>query len=232
MTRQVRWSEWTGPEPDAPLVRMLHSRVVPRRTGKRVAHGVILVGVSTITTMQTFTKGCRFARRNRSTGFIGMTTMLVSVLVAPIELQAAKRAASPSASKDQADYKSVVIAKVEIKQSSGKVLRGKPRQLEWEAQSSVQLEADGHVHDVQLQVEKKDDQGRKLGVTLAYDVDGEAVIAPFEYDTTAKKREILRVDGGIALAVTLTPKKIEIEAPEPDDDIEVPDGQNPLDGLK
>lgn len=134
--------------------------------------------------------------------------------------------------KEQADYKTVVIAKVEIKQSSGKVLKGKPQQLDLEAEQSVQLESDGHVHDVQLQVKKKDDAGRKLGVTLAYDVDGEAIIAPFEYDTTAKKREILRVDGGLALAITLTPKKIKVEAPEPDNDIEVPDGENPLDGLK
>lgn len=128
--------------------------------------------------------------------------------------------------------KLIATVKVEIKQESGKVIKTEPRTIEWDEQNNVRLESDGHVHDVSLQVRKQDDAAKKLSITMAYELDGDPVIAPFEFDTTAKKREIVRTDGGVALAITVTPKRVKIEAPKKRDKLEGGDADEPLDGLK
>jgi len=155
--------------------------------------------------------------------------LLGSILCATGVVPAHAAASEPVA---EQQTKLVAMVKVEIKQQSGKVVKTEPRAIEWDEESNVRLESDGHVHDVSLQIRKQDDAAKKLNVTMADEFDGEPVIAPFAFDTTAKKREIIRTDGGIALAITVTPKRVKVEAPKKRDKIEGSDSDQPLDGLE
>jgi hypothetical protein len=135
----------------------------------------------------------------------------------------------------ESDSKLVATIKVEIRQADGTVLKGEPQTVDWDQDSTINVQAGEHTHAVALTVRKRDDKGTKLGVTVAYRLDGNPIIAPFDYETKAKKREIVRTDGGIALAITVTPKVVKVPPPSPpkdEHDLDLPDGDDPLAGLK
>jgi hypothetical protein len=129
--------------------------------------------------------------------------------------------------------------KLEIKQEDGKVLRNKGDLLDWGQSGTVVIEADEHKHAVELQLTKGSDS--TLTVTLAYERDGTPVVAPYTFDTKIKKREVIHIEGGAAIALTITPKAVKQgdaapppeESPEPapkdKDKIEI--GTNPNDPL-
>jgi len=125
----------------------------------------------------------------------------------------------------------VPMVKVEI-QHKGQVLKSKPQRLDWGESSAVRLERGERVHDVTLQVTRPSEKGKKLHVTLTYELDGELVIEDYAYDTKARKREVLRTDG-VALAVTVTPRTVDDGGPAGrEDKLESPtDINDPLAGL-
>lgn len=111
----------------------------------------------------------------------------------------------------------VAQVKIEIKLESGRVV--KPENVftvDYGVDNNLEIQADGAKHQFLLNVKRKGDKGKEakeVSITVGYDRDGEAIIAPFTFDAKVKKREVLRIEGGIALAFVVTPKKV--EAPKP-----------------
>lgn len=101
----------------------------------------------------------------------------------------------------------VPMVKVEIKHR-GRVLQAAPRRLDWDEAGAIRIERGDRVHDITIEVNRKGNEGKKLHVTLTYELDGERVIENFAYDTRARKREVLRTEG-VALAVTITPRTLD-----------------------
>lgn len=141
----------------------------------------------------------------------------------------------------------VAQIKIEIKLESGRVV--KPEDLftvDFGVENSLEIQAEGSSHQFKLKVDRKSDSdNKKVVLTVGYDRDGEAIVAPYSFDAKLKKREVLRIEGGMALAFTITPKKKtegetptdEEEVPEepeqkPRDKIDVCDKDDPLCGVK
>ena len=138
--------------------------------------------------------------------------------------------AEPS-KEDQAKVKPSI--KVELKLEDGQVLQKAGQIGDWGQDLAVVLDAKGHSHAVSIKVSKADAKGDKLKVELSYKRDSTPVIAPFTYDTKPRKRDIIRTDGGLAIAVTVTPKKVTPKGRSRDDSVEKPkDPDDPLDGLE
>lgn len=104
------------------------------------------------------------------------------------------------------ETKQVAAVEVEIRQESGKIVKGST-ELEWNEDGSLSIEEDGTKHEVELRIEREG-KSKKVSVTVAYSRGGEDIIAPYEFDAKVKKREVLRIEGNLAIAVTITPKKV------------------------
>lgn len=156
---------------------------------------------------------------------------LMLALAAPVAASAAGPEPTPVAEKDKKKTKSMALVKVEIRLENGKVVKSTGNLLDWNEEGFVVFDGEGQNHNVTM-TPKKD--GNKLRIKIAYTRDGTAIIAPFTYETAPKKREILRSDDGLALAITVTPKNVKPdEKPKRDDSIEGPeDPDDPLGGLK
>lgn len=111
----------------------------------------------------------------------------------------------------------VAQVKIEIKLESGRVI--KPENVftvGYGVENNLEIQAEGAKHQFLLNVKRKGDKGKEakeVSITVGYDRDGEAIIAPFTFDAKVKKREVLRIEGGIALAFVVTPKKVEAPSP-------------------
>jgi hypothetical protein len=105
----------------------------------------------------------------------------------------------------------VAIIKVELKLESGKVIKHDGVLFEWGDEGNVVLKYDDHTHDVALKVERPDENGKKVDLTVGYSRDGELIIQPQAVSTEVKKREVIRIEGGAAIALTGTPKKVKLD---------------------
>lgn len=105
----------------------------------------------------------------------------------------------------------VAIVKVEVKLESGKVIKHDGVLFEWGDEGNVVLKYDDHTHDVALKVERPDENGKKIDLTVGYSRDGNLIITPQQVSTEAKKREVIRIEGGAAIALTVTPKKVKLD---------------------
>lgn len=144
----------------------------------------------------------------------------------------------------------VAQIKIEIKLESGRVVKPDDNfTVDFGVENSLEIQADGSNHQFMLKVDRKGDkqQSKEVVLTVGYDRDGEAIVAPYSFDAKVKKREVLRIEGGMALAFTITPKKKttgatpteeeEEEVPEepkqkPRDKIGTCDKDDPLCGVK
>lgn len=146
-------------------------------------------------------------------------------------VNAAEPLPAPAATESEA--KIVAAVKVEIRQESGSVVKGDAL-LDWNEDGTVSIEHDGTQHDLAVRLDRSGNS-KKLSVTLAYTRGGEDVVAPYTFDAKIKKREVLRVEGNLAIAITVTPKKA---APEKPPEPKKPrletgdDSDDPLAGLK
>lgn len=175
----------------------------------------------------------------------GAAILALGLLMGPTAVSAAQN-------NDDAEtqaQREVAQVKLELKLDTGRVVKlPGDFTVEWGVQNALEIEADGSKHQFSVTVEKKGEgkKAKDLKVTVGYDRDGEAIIAPYSFETKAKKREVVRVEGGLAFALTITPKTLagegggdsEVEEqPEepkepPRDKIEIAEDENdPLGGL-
>jgi len=130
------------------------------------------------------------------------------LLCASLPVTAADAAADEAAAEEQRNVASV---KIELKQPSGKVLKYDGAVLEWGADGNVEFKYDDHVHDVALRIERPNDKEKQIKLTVGYSKDGRAVIEPHTLDSEIKKREVVRIDGGVAIAITVTAKNVKVD---------------------
>ena len=148
----------------------------------------------------------------------GARWIVVAALAAPLSLALAAPDAAAAAKKTEKQdqtFKQVAQIKVEIKQESGKVIKTKGT-VDFGAQGTLALAGDDHSHSVHVKVDRTEEKS-EVSITLGYDRDGEAIIAPYSFDTKVKKREVIQIEGGIAIALQVTPKKVAVEAPPPEE---------------
>lgn len=113
----------------------------------------------------------------------------------------------------------VAQVKIEIKLESGRVVKPEGDfTVDYGVDSSLEVQADGAVHQFMLNIKPKGKDNKEVSLTVGYDRDGEPIVAPYTFDAKVKKREVLRIEGGMALAFTITPKKIEGQAPPSDEE--------------
>jgi hypothetical protein len=116
------------------------------------------------------------------------------------------------------ETKQVANAKVELKTVTGAVVKGQLN-LDWGKDGSVELAAGETKHAVGIKVDR-DGEAQQITVTLSYEVDGSPVIEPYTFDMSVGKREVIRVEDGAAIALTVTPKKVksgQTPAPPPEE---------------
>ena len=137
-------------------------------------------------------------------------TPRLALLLACAILPAASANADDAAAATE-ETRSIASVKVELKQPSGKVLKVDGAILDWGGDGEIQFKYDDHVHDVALRVDRPNDKEKLIKLTVGYSKDGRAVIEPHTVDSEIKKREVIRIDGGIALAITVTPKTVKVD---------------------
>lgn len=120
----------------------------------------------------------------------------------------------------------VAQVKLEIKLESGRVI--KPERefvVEYGVDNRLEIQAEGAMHQFLVNVRRKskDDKGPVVSITFGYDLDGEPIVAPYVFDAKVKKREVLRIEGGVAIAFVITPKKVAGEAPTQEEEPEEPE---------
>ncbi len=160
---------------------------------------------------------------------------LAAVLAASLGIIATPVLASAPAveAAAQQESKQVASIQVEIRQESGDVVKGST-QLEWNEDGTLSIEEDGTKHKLNLRVDREGNS-KKLSITVAYSRGGKDIVAPYAFDAKVKKREVLRIEGNLAIAVTVTPTKV--AAPKKDKGKDKPkldvsgDADDPLAGL-
>lgn len=129
----------------------------------------------------------------------------------------------------------VAQIKIEIKLESGRVIKPEDNfTVEFGVDNSLEIQAEGSSHLFSVKVDKKGSKkdSKDVSVTVGYNRDGEAVIAPYTFDTKVKKREVVRVEGGLAIALTVTPKKAEGDKPPEDEEVVPEEKQKPRDKIE
>ena len=117
--------------------------------------------------------------------------------------------------------KQIAQAKVEVKTESGAVLKSHVN-LDWGTDGNVELAAGETKHAVGLKV-VRDGESKEITVTLSYGVDGSPVIEPYTFDSSVGKREVIHIEDGAAIALTVTPTNVKVDGPEPAPPAEEPD---------
>jgi hypothetical protein len=115
--------------------------------------------------------------------------------------------------------------KLEVKQGP-KVHKDPGQTIRWEELTRIPLDIDGQVHEFLVVVSRS---GEKAEVTLSYNLDGNEIMRKYTFDTKIKKREVLRLDGGGALAVTVTPLTVK-PYKSGHKKVEKVEGEDPLSG--
>ena len=155
--------------------------------------------------------------------------------VATALLVAAPAAPTFAADDAQAEVETREVVDLELKiATEGRAVGSLTRLVELDKDTSLALQADGHEHAVDINVRKVDDKGKKLSVTLGYQVDGEAVMESVTLEAAAKKAKVVRSDSGqVALSLKLAPKVVSVdELPPPRRHVDIVEGtDDPLAGL-
>lgn len=169
----------------------------------------------------------------------GAVLLAMGLLAGPVTAEAADE---DDTEQEQAE-REVAQIKIEIKLESGRVV--KPDDdftIDFGVENQLAIDADGSSHQFMLMVEHKPStegstkkKGKKkkeqvVALTVGYDRDGEAIVAPYTFDAKVKKREVLRIEGGMAIAFTITPKTLAAPGGTPTEEEELP--EEPVDPPK
>jgi len=122
---------------------------------------------------------------------------------------------------------------VEIRQESGEVAQTRTA-FGWNEDGTISFHGAGHAHELSLRL-AREGQSKSIRAKVAYSRDGQPVIAPVDLDLRLGKREILRIEGGMAIAFTVRANAEKPqEKPSDHEPVERPDGgdvDDPLEGL-
>lgn len=158
--------------------------------------------------------------------------VLPLVLVAPLAAPTQVQAAAEDGDEEEKTYDYGAKVKIELRMEDGTIVkhRGEMRSFgnEW------RFEFDGADHHHVVTLNAEGEEGKKqLEVTLAYERDAMAVIAPYKDTYPVRKRQTLWTeDGKLAIALTFIPTKFEREDQSRDDKDKIDPDENddPLGG--
>lgn len=146
--------------------------------------------------------------------------------------------AAPTASGDPVDVPkdpaeglteptSFASIKLEIRTPAGKVYRDSAKVIRWEQLTRVPIDFEGERHEFIVDVKRS---GKQATVEMTYLRGGTEIVRKYALEAKLKKREVLRIDDGTALAVTVTSKTIKPKPPG-QQKIDNPEGNDPLTGV-
>lgn len=118
---------------------------------------------------------------------------------------------------------------IEIKSGGGKVRKNSPQYVQWNQLTRIPVDFQGQIHEFDVQVKNN---GGNVGVILSYNVGADAVLADYSFDTKPKFREVLRIEDGMALAITVTPKTVKPYSKKEREKLEGKSEKDPLAGAK
>jgi len=124
----------------------------------------------------------------------------------------------------------LALVEVEIKGEDGSLATQK-KLMPWNQETTVSFSSEGHTHELTI-TPRATPKSMEIAVTVSYDRDATAVVDGYTYDGKLWKRELLRVEGGLAIALRVVPKTIELPPPPPPRDrLQPGEGDDPLTGL-
>ena len=150
---------------------------------------------------------------------------------AVVMIHGAKATPAAAKAKRQAPTEQkLALVEVEIKAEDGSLATHK-KLMPWNQETTVSFESEGHTHALTI-TPRATPRSMEIAVTLSYDRDATALVDGYTYDGKLWKRELLRVEGGLAIALRVVPKTIELPPPPPPRDrLEPGEGDDPLTGL-
>lgn len=120
-------------------------------------------------------------------------------------------AADTEPSEEETETREVVDLELKIA-ARGRSVGQFAQLIELDTETSLALSTDGHEHSVLIKVNKADDDGHMLAVTLGYMRDGKPVLQTVTIEAAAKKAKVVRSEGGeVALSLELSPKTVSVE---------------------
>lgn len=119
--------------------------------------------------------------------------------------------------------------KLEIKTPSGKVFKDPGKAFPFDQLTRIEFDFEGITHTFLLDISPPGKS--KAALKLTYLAGGEEVVRNYGFDAKLKKREVLRLDDGTALALTVGSKKIQPLPKEEREKLQGSDGnRDPLKG--
>jgi hypothetical protein len=119
---------------------------------------------------------------------------------------------------------------IEIKGNGGKVRKSSPQYVQWKQLTRIPVDFEGQIHEFDLELSKS--SASSLGVVISYTLGAEDVLRDYKFDTKPKFREVLRIDNGTALAITITPKTVKPYTKKEREKLEGGAEKDPLAGAK
>jgi hypothetical protein len=152
------------------------------------------------------------------------------VLLGALVNAAPATASSSQVAQGDKKARSMALVKIEVRLEDGGVVKNKGDLLKWNNKGTVVFDGQGQTHSFEITPRHN---GDKLSIKIGYSRNGEPIFAPFDYETGPNQRELLEIDDGLSLAITVTPKKVDSKSkPKRDDSIEGPEDDDPLGGIK
>jgi hypothetical protein len=127
--------------------------------------------------------------------------------------------------------KDFAVVKLEVKQTNKKVYKDTTGKIiEWDVPTKVEVDFDGHKHAFVVTAKRSGKTG--VAIEIDYAVDGADVIRSADLESKLKERGVLLIEGGGAIAVTVSNKKVKPKVAPPKDTIKQTGGKDPLSGAK
>jgi hypothetical protein len=148
---------------------------------------------------------------------------------AAIDAAPAKPFADPTERLTEA--KDFAVLKLELKQPDGKVYRDATGQIvDWSVPTRIDVDFGGHKHVFVLTAKRSGKA--EVVVDIDYELDGKEVLRSVPLAAKLKAREVLRVEDGTAIALTVANKRVEPKSTARKEKLEKPAGKDPLSGAE
>jgi hypothetical protein len=129
------------------------------------------------------------------------------------------------------EAKDFAVVKLELKQPDGKIYKDATGQIvDWSVPTRIDVDFEGHKHVFVLTAKRS---GKAEVVTdIDYELDGKEVLRKAPLAAKLKAREVLRVEDGTAIALTVANKHVEPKSTARKEKLEKPAGKDPLHGAE
>jgi hypothetical protein len=129
------------------------------------------------------------------------------------------------------EAKDFAVVKLEVKQSNKKVYKDPAgKVVDWSVPTRVEVDFDGHKHAFVVTATRSGKTG--VAIEIDYALDGTEVLRSAALPSKLKERGVLLIEGGGAIAVTVSNKHVKPKAAPPKDTITQPGGKDPLSGAE